>query len=95
MRAAVLGLAFDHVGARTARSGAFTDNPASLTVSARLGYREDGSETWVRRGERAEMVRLLLDADGWAAHRPEWSLEVDGLTEDLQCLLGRTPVSGE
>ncbi|GAA0945189.1 GNAT family N-acetyltransferase [Pseudonocardia zijingensis] len=77
MRAAVLAFAFDHLGAVRARSAAFTDNLASHRVSARLGYRPDGS-TWVaRRGEPAEDVRLVLDASGFV--RPEWKLEVEGL----------------
>jgi RimJ/RimL family protein N-acetyltransferase len=88
MRAAMLGLAFDHLGAASARSEAFDDNHASLTVSRRLGYREDGHEMYERRGRPARMVRLLLDRDGWTAHRPDWPLEVDGLTADLRGLLG-------
>jgi RimJ/RimL family protein N-acetyltransferase len=88
MRAAVLGLAFDHLDARTARSEAFTDNTASLTVSRRLGYRDDGSQAHVRRGAPAAMQRLLLDRDGWAAHRPDWTLEVSGLTPECRGLLG-------
>lgn len=85
MRAAVLLLAFDHLGATTARSGAFADNPASLRVSGRLGYRRDGSDTHVRRGQRATGIRMTLDA----AHlvRPEWTLEVAGL-EGCRELLG-------
>ncbi|GAA5127089.1 GNAT family N-acetyltransferase [Pseudonocardia adelaidensis] len=77
MRAAVLAFAFDHLGAVRARSGAFTDNAASHRVSARLGYRPDGT-TWVaRRGQRAEEVRLVLTPEGFV--RPEWKLEVEGL----------------
>ncbi len=77
MRAAVLLLAFDHLGATTARSGAFTDNPASLRVSERLGYRHDGANTRARRGERATEIRLVLAAQQFV--RPEWTLEVDRL----------------
>jgi RimJ/RimL family protein N-acetyltransferase len=79
MRAAVLLLAFDHLGAGIARSGAFADNPASLRVSAKLGYREDGSNTWARQGKRAIEIRLLLDAGDFV--RPEWPLEVTGFDE--------------
>ena len=86
MRAAVLMFAFDHLGARAARSGAFTDNPTSLAVSRRLGYREDGIEIWARRGRLAEQIRLLLSAAGFAAHRPPWSLEVSGLPDCLGLL---------
>jgi RimJ/RimL family protein N-acetyltransferase len=76
MRAAVL-LAFDHLGATTARSGAYSDNPASLRVSEKLGYRANGTRTFARRGIAATEIQLLLEA----AHlvRPEWTLEVTGL----------------
>ncbi|MPZ64824.1 MAG: GNAT family N-acetyltransferase [Pseudonocardiaceae bacterium] len=77
MRAAVLLLAFDHLGAVTARSGAFSDNPTSMAVSRKLGYREDGSTTHVRRGEKVTKIRMLLTCDQLV--RPQWTLEVDGL----------------
>ncbi|MFC4944785.1 GNAT family N-acetyltransferase [Pseudonocardia sp. GCM10023141] len=77
MRAAVLQLAFDHLGARRARSDAFADNPASLAVSRRLGYRPDGTQTVVRRGEPADLVRLLLESADLV--RPEWTLQVASL----------------
>lgn len=86
MRAAVLALAFDHLGARTARSEAFVDNPASLTVSRRLGYRDDGSLVQERRGKSATLQRVLLDRAGWDVHRPEWTLAVSGLEPCLGLL---------
>lgn len=85
MRAAVLLLAFDHLGAAIARSGAFTDNPASLRISEKLGYRHDGANTCARRGTAATEIRLALTARQLA--RPEWTLEVAGL-EDCRRLLG-------
>ena len=84
MRAAVLLFAFDHLGAERARSAAFADNPASLRVSEKLGYRRDGTEAFVRRGERTEDVRLLLDRD--AFRRPAWTLQVEGATACLPML---------
>ncbi|MHA6792025.1 GNAT family N-acetyltransferase [Pseudonocardia bannensis] len=87
MRAAVLLFAFDHLGATRARSGAFTDNRASHRVSEKLGYRPDGTNTYARRGERVEEVRLLLTPEAFAAHRPTWTLEADGV-EDCAALLG-------
>ncbi|MGH3899986.1 MAG: GNAT family N-acetyltransferase [Pseudonocardiaceae bacterium] len=77
MRAAVLLLAFDHLGATIARSGAFIDNPASLRVSEKLGYRHDGTNTCARRGTAAIEIRLVLTAQQFI--RPGWTLEVDGL----------------
>jgi RimJ/RimL family protein N-acetyltransferase len=67
MRAAILCLAFEGLGADYALSGAFTDNPASLAVSRKLGYTEDGIERSVRRGEPAAAQRLRLDRPTWRA----------------------------
>lgn len=77
MRAAVLLLAFDHLGATVARSGAFTDNPASLRISEKLGYRTDGANTHARRGTAATEIRLVLASSQFV--RPNWILEVNGL----------------
>jgi RimJ/RimL family protein N-acetyltransferase len=76
MRAAVLAFAFDHLGALRARSAAFSDNVASHRVSARLGYRPDGSTWVVRRGHPAEDVNLVLGPDDFV--RPDWKLQVEG-----------------
>jgi RimJ/RimL family protein N-acetyltransferase len=77
MRAAVLLLAFDHLGATAARSGAYSDNPASLRLSEKLGYRANGTRTFARRGVAATEIQLLLEAAHFV--RPEWTLEVTGL----------------
>jgi RimJ/RimL family protein N-acetyltransferase len=69
MRAAVLALAFDGLGARFAKSSAFTFNAASLAVSARLGYADDGTDWRLIRGEPAEIRRLRLHRESWLAHR--------------------------
>ena len=69
MRAAVLHLAFDGLGARWAISAAFEDNPASLGVSRKLGYRDDGFDWYQVRGRPALSRRLRLDRAGWEAAR--------------------------
>jgi RimJ/RimL family protein N-acetyltransferase len=69
MRAAVLQLAFEGLGARWAVSAAFDDNPASLGVSRKLGYRDDGIEWHLVRGRPALTRRLRLDRAGWQAAR--------------------------
>ena len=84
MRAAVLAFAFDHLGARTARSGTFTDNVRSHRVSRRLGYRTDGTELWEREGVRTTEIRLLLDLDHF--QRPDWKLQVEGVEPCLPLL---------
>ncbi|SHK46290.1 Protein N-acetyltransferase, RimJ/RimL family [Pseudonocardia thermophila] len=76
MRAAVLTFAFDHLGARTARSSARAENTASLAISRKLGYRPDGTEAVVRRGEPTTDVRMLLDRASFV--RPAWATAVEG-----------------
>jgi len=69
MRAAVLHLAFAGLDARHATSGAYTDNAASLGVSRKLGYRDDGVEHHCVRGVDATLQRLRLTRADWEAHR--------------------------
>ncbi|MEU4409964.1 GNAT family N-acetyltransferase [Streptosporangium sp. NPDC023963] len=76
MRAAALHLAFAGLGALTAVSGAFLDNPASLAVSGRLGYRPDGLSVHQVRGQGAVQQRLRLDRDGFTSPVP---VEIHGL----------------
>jgi RimJ/RimL family protein N-acetyltransferase len=69
MRAAVLHLAFAGLGARHATSGAYGPNAASLGVSRKLGYRDDGIEHHSVRGADATLQRLRLTRADWAEHR--------------------------
>jgi len=69
MRAAVLQLAFQGLGAQQAVSAAFEGNPASLRVSSKLGYRDDGIEWHVVRGRPALTRRLRLARADWQAAR--------------------------
>jgi RimJ/RimL family protein N-acetyltransferase len=55
MRAAVLVLAFEHLGATAAVTEAWSDNAASLGVSRSLGYVDNGIDLHPR-----EMRRMLL-----------------------------------
>jgi RimJ/RimL family protein N-acetyltransferase len=89
MRAGALPLAFDHVGARRAETGAFEDNAASLGVTTSLGYRPNGD-------------RLRRRRDGWGRERcfvmeeAEWErsaartvrVEVDGVDAAVLAQLG-------
>ena len=78
MREAVLQFAFDHLKADRADSGAFLDNPRSLRVSEKLGYRPDGTAVLQRRpGERAVEQRLTLDPSQFV--RSDWAVQVRGL----------------
>lgn len=69
MRAAVLHLAFAGLGARYAVSSAYLDNPASLAVSRKLGYRADGIEHHAVRGKDTTLQRLRLTRADWDTHR--------------------------
>lgn len=78
MRAAMLHLAFAGLGAVRAESGAWHDNAASLAVSRKLGYEENGDE-WRRRGDAADReVRLVLTRERWEQHRRD-DIEIEGL----------------
>lgn len=60
MRRAWCAFLFDELGFEAITSAAFADNPASLRVSQKVGYADNGV-TWVkRRGARAESRQLLL-----------------------------------
>lgn len=89
MRAAVLELAFAGLGAEYATSGAFTDNAASLTVSSKLGYVEDGIDRYVSRGRPATVRRLRLDRQTWQATRLTL-VSIEGLQACLP-MFGLTP----
>ncbi len=87
MRLAVLSLAFDHLGARSATTAAWKDNGPSNAVSARAGYERDGEGVAVVRGERREEWRYRLNAERWrASGRPR--VQVEGLTPSGRALLG-------
>lgn len=86
MRAAVLLWAFDCLGAARARSGAFADNTASLAVSRRLGYADDGTATHSVRGAPVLERRMVLTAAAFAPRRPEWELAAEGWRECLPLL---------
>ncbi|HEY0417511.1 MAG TPA: GNAT family N-acetyltransferase [Gaiellaceae bacterium] len=70
MRAAVLTLAFDHLGAEVARSGALAGNEQSLGVSRKLGYRVVGTKTVAPRGVPVEHPVLELRRDEFRSPVP-------------------------
>jgi RimJ/RimL family protein N-acetyltransferase len=77
MRSAVLHFAFEVLGAEYALSAAWRDNAASLAVSRKLGYRENGVTRKVRRGQVDEQIELRLSRSAWEQHRRD-DIEVDG-----------------
>jgi RimJ/RimL family protein N-acetyltransferase len=65
MRAAVLYLAFAGLNAQHAVSSAYESNVASLAVSRRLGYADDGIDVLAIRGRPVVLRRLRLDRTTW------------------------------
>lgn len=87
MRAALLMFAFDELGAEVAESGAYDWNAASLAVSAKLGYRENGRARFSPKpGVRETEFRLRIEAE-WL-RRPDWQLRVEGAQAARAALIG-------
>jgi RimJ/RimL family protein N-acetyltransferase len=78
MRQAICAFVFDHLDAQQITSGAFFDNPASLAVSRKVGYRENGVRRLKRReGELALEQMLVLRPEDFV--RGEHELVVEGV----------------
>jgi RimJ/RimL family protein N-acetyltransferase len=79
MRQVICAFVFDHLDAQSITSGAYDDNPASLGVSRKVGYKENGTERRNRMGKPATLVRLLLEPGAFV--RYAHPLTVEGLPE--------------
>lgn len=89
MRQAVLGLAFDHLGARVAETSAFLDNHASNHVSLGVGYERNGLGELAPHGVPRPTQNFRMTLDGWRSReRPE--ISVDGL-DSCRHLFGLEP----
>jgi RimJ/RimL family protein N-acetyltransferase len=87
-RAAVLELAFAHLGAQVAVSGSIVHNLSSQRVSEKLGYRVTGSRTIAPRGEPVEHLDYRLERDEWTCPIP---VEVEGIKAALPLFGAVTP----
>ena len=80
MRAAVLELAFHGLGAEAALSSSLDGVAASLRISQKLGYVEDG-ESWLEvRGQRRLDRHLRLTRDRWT-DQERISVRISGLEQ--------------
>jgi len=79
MRKVMCAFVFDHLDAESITSAAYDDNPASLGVSRKVGYTENGTERRNRMGKPVTLVRLLLEPGDFK--RYEHPLTVEGLSE--------------
>lgn len=78
MRQVLCTFLFDHLDAAQVTSAAFADNPASLAVSRKVGYRPNGVRRLQRRpGELAVVHDLVLEPANLI--RYEHPLAVEGL----------------
>lgn len=82
MRAAVLALAFDGLGADWAESGFFTGNAASARVSEKLGYVPNGEDVHEVAGVRVVENRVRVARDTW--NRDLVPVTIEGLEPCLK-----------
>lgn len=86
MRQTLCAFLFDHMDFEQVTSAAFTDNPASMAVSRKVGYRANGQTREKRRdGELALSQRLTLDPADLV--RSPYPISVDGVAA-LRGLVG-------
>ena len=79
MRQVICAFAFDHLDAEYVTSEAFDDNPASLAVSKKTGYEDQGWRPFDRLGKQARLRQLMLEPANLV--RYEHPLTVSGLAE--------------
>jgi RimJ/RimL family protein N-acetyltransferase len=79
MRKVICAFIFDHLDARFITSSAFADNPASLAVSRKCGYSENGRTVLKRMDKPATLQLLILEPGNLV--RYEHKLKVEGLPE--------------
>lgn len=90
MRAAILALAFDGLGAEYATSGYLEGNVASARVSKKLGYRANGEEVYAVAGRAVVEHRLRLSRAEW--RRDLVPVAIEGLEPCLPLFgLGELP----
>jgi len=77
MRQVIAAFAFDHLDAQHVTSAAFSDNVASVSVSRKVGYTENGVDIWAREGMPVLHQRFLLSRGNLV--RYEHPLMVAGL----------------
>ncbi len=91
MRQVLCTFIFDHLAADHITSVAFDDNPVSLAVSRRVGYRESGWKRIARQGKPAKQWELTLMPEDLT--RSEHELTVEGL-EPFRRSIGLSPQVG-
>jgi RimJ/RimL family protein N-acetyltransferase len=80
MRIAILGFAFDHLGAQAAITSARFENAASLGVSRRIGYRDNGVSTSRSPSGPCQLHHMRLTRAQWQESSLGDSVLVTGLS---------------
>ena len=80
MRVAILGLAFDHLGAQAAITSARIENAASLGVSRHIGYRDNGVSTSRSPTGLCQLQHMRLTRAQWRDASLGDSVTVTGLS---------------
>jgi RimJ/RimL family protein N-acetyltransferase len=75
MRQAMCAFLFDHLEAQELMSAAFVDNPASLAVSRKVGYRPNGMRRMERRPGEWQLNQALVLTPGDLVRGPEIAVE--------------------
>jgi len=92
MRQVICAFIFDHLDAEYITSSAFEDNPASLAVSRKTGYTDNGTERRNRLGKPAIMRRIILEPANLVRFKHE--LTVEGVPEFRKSIGLDAPVGG-
>ena len=82
MRQVICVLCLDHLGFEEVTSAAFSDNPASLAVSRKVGYRVNGERRLARKGAVATNILLVLTREDLV--RPPYDVGVAGVDAFLE-----------
>jgi RimJ/RimL family protein N-acetyltransferase len=90
MRAAILQLGFDGLGAARAETGAHEHNKASLGVTKSLGYEPNGDAVFAPRGEPQVELKFKMDRDAFELVRRE-----DVTIENLEACLPMFGLTGD
>ena len=80
MRIAILGFAFDHLGAQAAITSARFENAASLGVSRRIGYQDNGVSMSRSPSGPCQLHHMRLTRDQWQESSLGDSVVVAGLS---------------
>lgn len=83
MRAAMLHLLFDGLGAEQALTAAWADNERSRGVTRRLGYEQIGTRRMVSRGKARDMFDFRLLRADWLPQRRD-DIVIEGLEPCLE-----------